>query len=68
MVDSKFSVNREIRLVWRKIKELAKHGLTNSDSCQRWVENLFLLVGGCLSWSEETSRYVAYVNGTLKTS
>jgi len=59
---------REIRFLQKRIIILGEQVGSKSDICQRWVESLFLMVGGCLSWSGETSRYVAYVNGTLKTS
>lgn len=59
---------QEIRFIEKRIFALGNEVGTKSETCKRWVENLFLLVGGCLAWSEETSRYVAYVNGTLKTS
>lgn len=58
----------EIRSIQKRIHILASRVSSQSDTCKRWVESLFLLVGGCLVWSEETSRYVSYVNGSLKTS
>lgn len=59
---------QEIRQIQNRISALAKEVSLKSETCNSWVEGLLLMVGGCLAWSEETSRYVAYVNGTLKTS
>ncbi|WP_111672706.1 terpene synthase family protein [Algoriphagus litoralis] len=56
----------EIRSIQKRIHILASSVASHSDSCRSWVESLFLLVGGCLAWSEETTRYVSYVNGTLR--
>lgn len=56
---------QEIRIIQKRIIELGNAVGSKSEPCKRWVESLFLLVGGCLAWSEETSRYVPYVNGTL---
>lgn len=59
---------QEIRFIQKRIFALGNELVTKSETCRLWVESLFLLVGGCLAWSEETSRYVVYVNGTLKSS
>lgn len=60
--------NMEIRSVQKRIHVLATSVSLQSETCKLWVESLFLMVGGCSAWSEETSRYVAYINGTLKSS
>ncbi|GAB3231210.1 hypothetical protein J0A67_17340 [Algoriphagus aestuariicola] len=59
---------QEIKSIQKRIMVLAKQVGSKSEACQLWVERLFLLLGGCLAWTEETSRYMAYVNGNLKSS
>ncbi len=59
---------QEICQIQKRISALAKEVSLKSEICSLWVEGLLLMVGGCLAWSEETSRYVAYVNGTLKSN
>lgn len=59
---------QEIRQIQKRISALAKEVSSKSETCSLWVEGLLLMVGGCLAWSEETSRYMAYVNGTLKSN
>lgn len=58
----------EIRSVQKRIHVLATGVASQSTTCRSWVDCLFLLVGGCLAWSDETSRYVSYVNGTLRSN
>lgn len=58
---------RELSLLQLRIRKLGKQAEAKSESDRRWVESLFLLLGGCVSWTEETSRYVAYVNGNQRT-
>jgi hypothetical protein len=59
---------QEIQQIQKRIAALAKEVSLKSETCKSWVEGLLLMVGGCLAWSAETSRYVVYVNGTLRSN
>ncbi|WP_332914452.1 terpene synthase family protein [Algoriphagus boritolerans] len=56
----------EIRSVQKRIHLLARGVASQSTACRTWVECLFFAGWRLLGWSDETSRYVSYVNGTLR--
>ncbi|REG77518.1 terpene synthase family protein [Algoriphagus antarcticus] len=57
--------HNEIQSIQLKIFEFVQQDRSTSANCQQWFESLFLMVGGCLAWSAETSRYVNYINGSV---
>lgn len=50
-------VKGEISYLQKKIKNRGLLLRQTSEECKAWVDNLFLLVGGCLFWSWESDRY-----------
>lgn len=56
-------VKRELKSLHKRIHVRALQIAHSSDSCHLWIEELLLMLGGCLFWTEETTRYVTSNNG-----
>nr|WP_192348846.1 terpene synthase family protein [Algoriphagus sp. Y33] len=57
MKGSEESVQGRLSYLYKKINDIGISIGKNSQEGARWVDGLFLLLGGCLFWSQESKRY-----------
>lgn len=60
-------IQKEFQSLKKQIHQLSIEIAKKSEACRQWVEDLHLLLGGCLFWSGETLRYSSSGNGNQKT-
>lgn len=60
-------VKRELKSLQKRILVRASQIGESSEMCRIWSEELLLMLGGCLYWTEETSRYTLSNNGNSAT-
>lgn len=61
--DAMISAKKDLQMIGRRIITLSQMIEPNLKFCGDWIRRLHLLVGGCLAWSELSTRYQAHVNG-----
>lgn len=57
---------KELLMQRKRIFTLSALIALKLTACKNWIKRLHLLIGGCLAWSELTTRYQAHVNGKSK--
>lgn len=61
--DALIWAKKELQMQGKRIFTLSTMVELKLTACGDWIKRLHLLVGGCLAWSELTSRYQSHVNG-----
>lgn len=61
--DALIWAKKELQMQGKRIFILSKMIEPRSTFCGDWIKRLHLLVGGCLAWSELTTRYQTPING-----
>jgi hypothetical protein len=61
--DALIWAKKELQMQGKRIYTLSTMIALKLTACADWIRRLHLLVGGCLAWTELTTRYQAHVNG-----